>query len=302
MITDPDELTPIERLDGYWLKRDDLFAVGGVCGGKTRTVYKAALRTAASSPTGKLEGIISGGGKGSRRVNVVAQVARHLGVPCRIHTPTGIPTPEIAAAVAAGAERVTHYPGFGPHLMYKAKKDADTRPGWCYCAFGGECLEAVEEADHQSQNLPLTGPDRPRRIVITAGSAMVLCGLLRYIVKHAPDVPVLGVAVGHDPTEQLNRWVGIDWPRVCKIVKPAIDFFKPAPPEHLVFRGIPLDAYYEAKCVPFLEPGDLFWIIGLTSCQTELGRAAPLVNKPPRAARVPRVRGPRPGSLPLDDD
>ncbi|KKK60758.1 hypothetical protein LCGC14_3021180, partial [marine sediment metagenome] len=27
--------------------------------------------------------------------------------------------------------------------------------------------------------------------------------------------------------------------------------------------GIKLDAVYEAKCIPFLEPGDLFWIVGI---------------------------------------
>lgn len=35
------------------------------------------------------------------------------------------------------------------------------------------------------------------------------------------------------------------------------------------WRGIDLDPYYEAKVVKFLEPNDLFWIVGNNSVPNE---------------------------------
>ena len=37
-------------------------------------------------------------------------------------------------------------------------------------------------------------------------------------------------------------------------------FVQPVHQERL--GGLALDPYYEAKCVPYLRPGDLFWVVG----------------------------------------
>lgn len=283
-VLDPDELTPVHQVGPYWLKRDDAFTVGPVCGGKTRTVYNGALRTQAG-PDG-LKGIISGGGKGSRRVNVVAQVAKVLGVDSAIATPTGQPTPEMQLAVAAGALRIECKPGFTKTLQAKAKKYAEERPGWCYAAFGGECLEAVEESDHQAKNLPWSDPSM-KRIVVSAGSAMVLAGILRRHAAEGSKVPVIGVAVGHDPTEQLDRWAPKDWRDRCTVVVPEVPWEQPAPEEDREFLGVALDAYFEAKCRPYLQPGDLFWIVGITQAQAKgPGNTAPPRGEGGRSASV----------------
>ena len=36
LVTDPEALTPVERRGDVWLKRDDLFELGGARGGKAR--------------------------------------------------------------------------------------------------------------------------------------------------------------------------------------------------------------------------------------------------------------------------
>lgn len=35
-----DNLTPVIKLDKYWVKRDDLFEIFGVNGGKARSCYQ----------------------------------------------------------------------------------------------------------------------------------------------------------------------------------------------------------------------------------------------------------------------
>lgn len=260
---DPEALTPVERRGSLLIKRDDLFQIGPVNGGKTRTVYRAALRFGDG-----LRGIVTGGGKGSRRVNVVAQVARYLGVPAHIHTPTGSPTAEMLLAVEAGALRITHRPGYLTVLQKRAEEDArEQGEGWCYAAFGGQSEEAVEESDRQTDNLPF---GEFERMVVTAGSGTVLAGILRGLRRHGWEGPVIGVMVGHDAADVLGKYAPPGWEEQCTLIKPETDFMTPLPDTRI--EGILLDAYYEAKAAAYAEPGDLFWIVGLTQAQTASAR------------------------------
>lgn len=82
-------LTPVEELHGgVWAKRDDLFTVAGVSGGKARSCYYLATR----DPSTK--GLVTAGSRASPQVNIVAHIAAHLGLPCRVHTPTGALSPK----------------------------------------------------------------------------------------------------------------------------------------------------------------------------------------------------------------
>src|SRR5439155_839381 len=99
-VTLLDQLTPVELRDGIWFKRDDLFSIAGASGGKARACY--ALARAAE------RGLITASARHSPQATIVARIARHLGLCCRIHTPTGGITPELEEAVAHGATRIPH--------------------------------------------------------------------------------------------------------------------------------------------------------------------------------------------------
>jgi len=43
------------------------------------------------------------------------------------------------------------------------------------------------------------------------------------------------------------------------MVEPAAGYHHPV---EASLGGLALDPYYEAKCVPYLRPGDLFWVVG----------------------------------------
>lgn len=242
------DLTPIEHHGPYTMKRDDLFAVAGSCGGKVRTCL--ALARGAS-------GLVTAGSRQSPQVNIVATIARHLGIPARVHVPeaTGPYTPELAAAVEHGATIVGHRPGYNTVIVARARDDA-TATGYTEIPFGMEHPVAVELTAAQVANIP---PDT-RRIVVPVGSGMSLAGILAGLVAHELDIPVVGVVVGADPTRRLDTYAPAGWDLMANLIPAGMDYHASAPSTTL--EGVPLDPIYEAKCIPHLTHGDLLWIVG----------------------------------------
>jgi 1-aminocyclopropane-1-carboxylate deaminase/D-cysteine desulfhydrase-like pyridoxal-dependent ACC family enzyme len=238
-------LTPIEKHGGFLVKRDDLFEVAGVCGGKARTCWYLAQGA---------EGLVTAGSRQSPQVNIVAHIAKELGIPCRVHTPTGALSPELESAVGAGAELVQHRPGYNSVIIKRARDDAAIR-GWAEIPFGMQCWEAVYQTARQYRNIPAD----IKRIVITVGSGMSLAGILNGMLEFGDRVPVLGIQVGADPTKRLRTFGPV--PRMVQLKKPDIDYHVAADKTKL--GGLQLDPIYEAKCLPYLEPGDLFWVVGI---------------------------------------
>lgn len=231
------------------MKRDDLFEVAGVRGGKARTCSVLARGA---------RGLVTASSRMSPQLNIVARIAQAEGIPARAHTPTGPNTPEMEAALEAGLEVVRHPAGHNSVIVARAREDAQAR-GWTLIPFGMECREAVEATRAQVRNLP----SGPSRIVMPVGSGMSLAGVLWGLVDSGCAAQVLGVVVGADPTRRLEKWgpPRILWPRGSALVRSALDYHEEAPVTDC--EGVELDPVYEAKCLPFLRPGDLLWIVGV---------------------------------------
>jgi DNA modification methylase len=246
-VTSPETPTPVERSGELWLKRDDALLVAGVRGGKVRTCWRLAHGAA---------GLVTAGSRSSPQVNIVAHVAKALGVPCRVHVPAGARTPELEAAAEAGAEVLGHRPGRNSVICARARADAEER-GWKLIPFGMECGEAVEETASQVVRV-----DGVRRIVVPVGSGMTLAGVLHGLDRIGWDVPVLGVLVGADPTKRLGTYAPAWWKDERRVqLKRASTSYDEAARADL--DGVVLDPHYEAKCVPFLGAGDLLWVVGI---------------------------------------
>lgn len=246
--------TPVQQVGpDLWAKRDDLFSVAGVAGGKVRTCW--ALATA----PGDVQGLVTAGSRSSPQVSIVAHIARQLGVPCRVHTPSGKAGPEVEAAIACGATRIEHRPGYNSVIVRRAADDAAAL-GWRLIPFGMECKEAVRLTAQQVQNLPA----ECQRLVVPVGSGMSLAGILHGLVSD--DNPllvlpkVLGVVVGADPTKRLDQWAPVGWRAQVQLVTSPLPYHKPAPVTS--WQGLDLDPIYEAKCLPLLRPGDCLWVVG----------------------------------------
>ena len=251
-ITDPAELTPIEKVGNLWIKRDDLFECNGVQGGKVRTCL--ALSQGAS-------GLVTAGSRSSPQVNIVAHIADYLGVPCRVHTPAGAASPEVAQAVAYGAERISHRPGYNTVIVKRARDDAKAH-GWTEIPFGMECQEAVKQTRKQ---VPEVLPDGVRRLVAPVGSGMSLSGILWGLKDHDHKLPVVGVVVGADPTERLDKYAPKGWRDMVELIEAKEDYHDEV---NATIGSVVLDPVYEAKCVPHLEPGDLLWVVGVRATAT----------------------------------
>lgn len=254
------QITPVERYDNFvfngygydtvYLKREDLFTVAGVYGGKVRS----CLALSQHMLTGYYNGLTTAGSRSSPQVNIVAHIAKFLDVECVAHTPCGELNEELILAQQAGAKIIQHKPGHNSVIIARSRQYADKHQFYDI-PFGMENRGAVLETSIQVANIP----DEVKRIVMPVGSGMSMAGVLNGLVDTGRDIPVLGVVVGADPTKRLDRFKPY-MHNNYRLVNAGVDYHQYV---HASVGGVMLDPVYEAKCVKFLEPGDLLWCVGI---------------------------------------
>lgn len=246
------EYTPVENHRGVLIKRDDLFTFAGVRGGKVRTCLALVTKAQARGAPG----VVTASARTSPQTVIVARIARQLGLRARCHMPQGDYTPMMKLASDSGAEIVQHKAGYNTVIIKRAQDDAEDR-NWGIVPFGMECWEAVHQTKNQVANIPADIDS----IIVTVGSAMSVCGILHGLAERELKVRVSGIVVGADPVARLNKYAPMGWRNRLGLLKSPYKYHEAAEPA--VYAGIELDPYYEAKCVPFLRPGVLFWNIGI---------------------------------------
>lgn len=239
--------TNIYKIGDIWVKRDDELTIGGSKGGKVRTCWHLSKGS---------KGLVTAGSRSSPQVNIVAQIAKKLNVPCRVHTPDGALSDEVLMAQRAGAEIIQHRAGYNSVIVSRAKKDAEER-GWTNIPFGMECSQAITSTSSQIKNIPM----EVKRIVVPVGSGMSLAGILTGLANTNRNIPVLGIVVGADPEKRLDKYAPSNWRDMVTLIKSEFTYDKS--PKVTEFRGIQLDPIYEAKCINFLQKDDLFWVVGI---------------------------------------
>jgi 1-aminocyclopropane-1-carboxylate deaminase/D-cysteine desulfhydrase-like pyridoxal-dependent ACC family enzyme len=249
-----DGISPIQYDEalGIWLKRDDLFEYAGVRGGKVRTCLALAKRDS------YLKGLVTAGARTSPQCNIVASIAQNLGVPCRVHTPSGPLGLEVCEAHNKGAEVVQHRPGYNSVIVARARQDAWVR-GWINIPFGMECDEAVVQTERQVVNLP----PEALRIVVPVGSGMSLAGILCGMGRRADNRPVIGVVMGADPRRRLDAYGPWNWQTRVSLIPAGVPYHTEV--HGMTAGGTILDSVYEAKCVRHLRRGDCLWVVGIGS-------------------------------------
>jgi hypothetical protein len=70
---------------------------------------------------------------------------------------------------------------------------------------------------------------------------------------------VIGILVGADPQKRLKVWAP-GWAFNTRFIRSELDYHDEAPVQE--FDGVQLDPIYEAKVIPYLGKGDLFWVVG----------------------------------------
>jgi hypothetical protein len=216
--------------------------MGGASGAKARAIIEAAQGRA---------GIITAGARISPQLERAALCARALGIPARLHTGSGGETHETACAAAAGAVVLRHNPARLTVIKARFRADAATRPGWAAIGYGMDHPAYLRQVAEQAAHLPECG-----RLVLPVGSGMTLAGILRGLPY---PVPVLGVRVGGDPAPCLDRHAP-GWRTRVHLTPSRYAYTDRAPN---ILGGLVLDPHYEAKCLPYLQPGDLLWTAGI---------------------------------------
>lgn len=248
----PDALTPVEDHDGIFVKRDDAFTYAGVRGGKVRSAISIIDRLKGEGA----QTVITASSRSSPQAVIVAAVARHSGLACRIHMPEGEVTPEMNMAMGMGAEIIQHPAGYNSVIIARAKEDAQ-QDGCGYVPFGMEIDDAVTHTARQVQNIP----EGVKRIVMPVGSGMSLAGVLAGLRQAGRDIPVIGVMVGSDPAKRLDKYAPEGWRDMVTLVEAEADYHSEVMAE--LPSGERLDSHYEAKAWGHAEKGDLFWCVGV---------------------------------------
>jgi 1-aminocyclopropane-1-carboxylate deaminase/D-cysteine desulfhydrase-like pyridoxal-dependent ACC family enzyme len=248
--------TPVQKHGSVWLKREDLFEIAGIRGGKVRACWVLAERA---------KGLVTAGSRFSPQANIVAQIAKYKRIPCHIHTPKGTLGAEIQAAVEAGAKLFQWDFGYTSVLRARAAADA-LAMGWKEVPFGMECAESIEQVREQVFDLPTS----IKRIVICVGSGMTLAGMLHGMVDAGLKVPVLGICVGGGMDgkkisatlqQRLDRYAPQNWRMMVSLVRCDLQYEEQAP--EIEKWGVEFDPHYEAKCLPYVQSSDLFWVVGI---------------------------------------
>lgn len=241
--------TPIELHNGIYVKRDDLFTTCGVAGGKARS---ASFLIDLAGEMGFYH-IVTAGSRFSPQVEIVGNICRARGWGFTAFVPAGELSPDIEALMDFAT--IVKVP-FGRNNVIKSHAQRYAYKNNAFLVpFGMECFEAVKQTASQVVDIP----SEVKRIVIPVGSAISLCGLLHGLHEVGSTLPVLGVSVGANPARVMKTYAPAGWESHCKIVRSEADYHTEV---HATLGSITLDPVYEAKCLPFLQKGDMLWVVG----------------------------------------
>ena len=241
------ELTPIEKYGNIWIKRDDLFTFNGLKGAKVRN----ALFLIKDAINKGFKHITSVGHRDSPQLYIVGKLCEHFGLHFVGHTTMGVLPDHLN-----GFEIIQHKPGYNNVIQARCVKFAKEN-NYYLIPFGMENFVCSKQLIYQVSNLKNVPA---KRIVITVGGGINLCGLVWGLQKYEINIPIIGIVIGKNPEKLMNTFAPKNWKAKVQLVDANQAYNK-----HIeqTLYGIKLDPVYEAKCFDFIEDGDLFWIIGV---------------------------------------
>lgn len=240
-------LTPIEFINGYYFKREDYFKFENVCGSKVRS----ALFLCENEKIG----LVTAGSRKSPQIQIISEIAKFKNLPFVAFTPSGYLTKELEYAKNNGAIINQVEYGYNNNIIKKAK-DFSIKNNFKYIPFGMECIEAINQNIDQVQNIP----KEVNNIIAPVGSGISVIGILLGLKKYNINKKVIGICVGANPLKRLNKYLYPFWENDLKLIYSELDYHKEE--KNNFFCGTEFDNIYEAKCLKYLNKGDLFWIVG----------------------------------------
>ena len=244
-------LSLVEKVGNIYVKREDLAEFKNINGGKGRVITYLIE-----------EGIEQGfvdfvtcGSRDSVQCEMLSLACEYYDVNCHIFMPSGHDTPIINQIRRnTRTQLIRTDVGYVSTLKKQSLTYAEEN-NYFYIPFGLEDQITIEINKTQVQNIP----DEVKRIVVPIGSGMNFISILKGLEEYNKIIPVIGIQIGLDPTKNIQKFLGTtNIP--YKIIKTDLTYNKQA--KEYMLGNIKLNKTYEAKCLPYLQPNDLFWIIG----------------------------------------
>ena len=277
IVKDPRELTPVQDIDGLWVKREDLFIpfeVGGVNGGKLRQCWIMLEKI-----KDKYSGTITCCSIHSPQGPISAAVSKHFGLTSDVYFGR---CNEETLENAPMVKLIKHYggvPSIHPNhirqinLYYLAKQNAPKENKFII-AYGfnlSEYPDAILDAvSNQVENIP----DELDNLVVTCGSGITSTGILIGLKRFNKKVKkIYFVATAPSREKSIKKTIeeqglDIEYEMVDLFHRKGFLYEKPA---YASLGDITLHPNYEAKTYLWLvnESGinrkdhkTLFWIVG----------------------------------------
>lgn len=247
-------LARVDKIDGIYLKRNDLNEFCGCFGGKAECIYDFISNS-------EIKTFVTCGSRDSLQCEIVSQMCEVLGYSCHIFMPSGSDTPSIIR-MKGMAKTVLHPIRDGYMVVVKKRaRDFAEECGMTLIPFGMQTPKSVKVIAKQVENIP----EDIKRIVVPVGGGITICGVMQGLVDfNRKEVEVLGVITGCDPKKVIKVYQ----PMFNPIRYELQPWAEEAPTKRYsgrqasVVGDVKLDAVYEGKCREFLRENDLLWIVG----------------------------------------
>lgn len=252
---DLDYITPVEKINGIYLKREDYFKFAGCNGSKVRSALYLILNAYYRGHTT----FVSIGSRFSPQCEIISNICEALNLKCYLFMPNSNEDTTVLKNIHNNKNttliRELKQGAYTNVLVSRAKKFAELN-GYYYIPFGMDCFENVCLTEKQVENLP----NDIKRIVVAVGSGVNFCAIANGLIKNnKTNIELIGICVGKDPSKVINKYILFPNLLKYKLIMSQVPYEKAI---NLNFNNVELDPIYEAKCVQYLQPGDLFWIVG----------------------------------------
>ena len=183
------EITPIEEHDGYLVKMDNRFNLGGILGGKVRQCLRIVYENLDDIKSKYNGGIISGVGLPSPQSTIVSSVAKYFGLKCIIVSPiydnskVDVNRLNVSLSQSLGAD-IYGVGNPNPSGYKRDVKELINDYGYFEIKFGMNSEVVIDSTSNQVKNIP----NSLEHLICITGSGLNLIGILKGIRKFNKNV------------------------------------------------------------------------------------------------------------------